>query len=160
MRHFNYYPNGGVAPSVCALCGITRDHWDTGAEHYTGGSFLICTGCVGELAENIGWVPKAPVFEKIENLEAEVEKLTAELQTIPNLIEGFIANVRSNLTDFVLAVSNSHSSSSSKVSESSEGNQPATDKRTKAYRESVSQQGSHGVSADADRYGNSPTNKQ
>jgi hypothetical protein len=160
MRHFNYYPNGGVSPSTCALCGITRDHWDTGAQHYSGGSFLICTVCVGELAENIGWGPKAPLFEKIENLEAEVEKLTTELQTIPNLIEGFIADVRSNLTDFVLAVSNSHSSPSTEVSKSAEGTERTTDKRTKAYRESVSQQGPHRVSADPDRYGNSVPNKQ
>lgn len=151
MRHFNYYPNGGVAPSVCALCGINRDHWDTGAEHYTGGSFLICTGCIGELADNIGWVPKEPVYARIENLEAEVEKLTTELETIPNLIEGFISNVRSNLTDFVLAVSNSHSSASPKVSKSSEGHEPSADKRTKAYRESISQQGSNSIPADSNR---------
>jgi hypothetical protein len=131
MRHFNYYQNGGPFPGTCALCGITKELWDTAVEHARGGSFMICTGCVSELAENIGYAPRAPYEATIADKTSEINKLTELLDAVPNLTEGFINGVRSNLTDFVVAVSNSSIRNVESPVQDARGDNSADDKGDK-----------------------------
>jgi len=154
MRHFGYYPNGGPFPGTCALCGINKELWDTAVEHARGGSFMICTGCISELAENINYGPRAPYEETIAEKNSEINKLTELLDAVPTFTEGFINGVRSNLTDFVLAVSNSgvrnvespvQDSGRSNAADN-EGDKPA-DVGAKAPVESSSVKGSTSVPA-------------
>ena len=157
MRHFNYYPNGGPFPGVCAMCGINRDLWDLGFEHFRGGSAMACTVCVGEVAENFGWGPLQPLNEAIVSRETEIAELRDQLATVPDLTEGFINAVRSNLTDFVFAVSGLSGSSSPKAIQrgveadgASLENHRSAGVSAEAHSESFGREGSNGVPATPD----------
>lgn len=104
-QNFIYYPNGGPYPGTCAMCGQPKDFWDINIEHRTGGSTLLCTGCISELANAIGFAPAAPMATKVEELETKISELEQQLKKIPTEIEGLIDGIRSRVTDFVLAVS-------------------------------------------------------
>ena len=121
MRHFNYFPNGGPFPGVCAMCGIDRDLWQMGFEHFRGGDAMACSRCIGELAENIGWLPAQPFRDAIANRDAIIEDLTARLARIPNHTEGLINGVRNLVTDFVFAISNSSDTDSDSPVQGTDG---------------------------------------
>ena len=114
MRHFNYFENGGPTPSICLSCGNTKELFDLGRElPVAGGMAQLCKKCVAELAYFIGFVPEAPVIEKIEKLEAEIVSHETALARIPNHVEDLINGIRSVSTDFVFAISGYDSVSSS-----------------------------------------------
>ncbi len=106
MRHFNYFANGGPAPSACLSCGRNKELFDLGRElPYGGGMAQLCLVCVKELASFIGYAEEAPLQEKIGILEADVEAHEIELARVPDKVEGLINGIRSSVTDFIFAVS-------------------------------------------------------
>lgn len=110
MRHFNYFENGGPAPSACLSCGGNKKLFDLGREiPVTGGMAQLCLTCATELAVFIGYAEKAPLMEQIGILEADVEAHEIELAKVPDLVDGLINGIRSSVTDFIFAVSYSDS---------------------------------------------------
>jgi hypothetical protein len=71
---------------------------------------MICTRCVGDLAENIGYALRSPFEATIAEKNNEIDKLTELLDAIPNQTEGLINAIRASVTDFVFAVSDSGNS--------------------------------------------------
>lgn len=107
--NFNFFPAGAPFPSTCAICGDNRNLFDLQFETLRVGVALICVSCVQGLAAQIGFVDPSLINEKIEKLTAENENLTKQLEVIPNHIEELINGIRSNVSDFVFAVSDSSS---------------------------------------------------
>jgi hypothetical protein len=105
MRHFNYFENGGPAPSSCLSCGRNNQLFDLGRELQFGGMAQLCSTCVKELAVFIGYAEEAPLREKIYNLECDVEAHEIELAKVPDLVDGLFNGIRSSVTDFIFAVS-------------------------------------------------------
>jgi hypothetical protein len=64
------------------------------------------------LAEFTGQAPKQPYLDEIAALKAEIVSRETELKKVPTLVEGLIDGIRSTVTDFVFAVSDSSSPSS------------------------------------------------
>jgi hypothetical protein len=104
MRHFNYFENGGPAPSSCISCGAVKELLEIGQLAY-GGMAQVCVKCVKELAIFVGYDDKAPLEERIGILEADVEAHEIELARVPDKVEGLINGIRSSVTDFIFAVS-------------------------------------------------------
>jgi len=158
MRHFNYFPNGGPFPGICALCGIDRDLWQMGFEHFRGGDAMACSRCIGELAENIGWLPKAPLEEAISHRDKRIAELEEQLALVPTFTEELINGVRSSLTDFVFAISNGgHANRNEPIQNADgsiepdvEGDEPA-DVSPKALGKPSGIEGSDDISADSVR---------
>lgn len=119
MRHFNYFENGGPAPSSCLSCGRNNQLFDLGRELQFGGMAQLCSTCVKELAVFIGYAEEAPLREKIYNLECDVEAHEIELAKVPDLVDGLINGIRSSVTDFIFAVSYSDSADNSAHAENS-----------------------------------------
>jgi len=114
MRHFNYFENGGPYPGTCLSCGNNKTLYDLGKDQGTGGSHLLCTNCVSELASFTGHILREPAIKEYDHLKAHSAELEKQLKAIPNLVEGLIDGIRSNVADFVLTVSDSSNRSSSK----------------------------------------------
>ena len=104
MRHFNYFENGGPAPSSCISCGAVKELFEVG-QLLTGGMAQICLRCSKELATFIGYVEEAPMLETINLLESDLEAHEIELARVPDKVEGLINGIRSSVTDFIFAVS-------------------------------------------------------
>jgi hypothetical protein len=104
MRHFNYFQNGGPAPSQCIACGAVKELFEVG-QLLTGGMAQICLRCSQELASFIGYVEAAPIQATIEAAKADIAKLEQDLAKVPSLVDGLINGIRSSVTDFVFAVS-------------------------------------------------------
>ena len=104
MRHFNYYENGGPAPSSCISCGAVKELFEVG-QLLSGGMAQICKKCVHELAVFNGYALEAPLQEKIDLLKNDVEAHEIELARVPDKVEALINGLRSNVTDFIFAVS-------------------------------------------------------
>ena len=104
MRHFNYFENGGPAPSSCISCGAVKELFEVG-QLLTGGMAQICLRCSKELATFIGYVEEAPMLETINLLESDLEAHEIELARVPDRVEGLINGIRSSVTDFIFAVS-------------------------------------------------------
>ena len=106
MRHFNYFENGGPAPSSCLSCGNPKQLFDLGREiPVAGGMAQVCRTCVTELAVAIGYAEKAPLDAEIKTLETEVSIRDKQLLNIPNQVDGLINGIRSSVTDFIFAIS-------------------------------------------------------
>jgi hypothetical protein len=104
MRHFNYFENGGPAPSSCISCGAVKELFEVG-QLLTGGMAQICLRCSKELDTFIGYVEEAPMLETINLLESDLEAHEIELARVPDKVEGLINGIRSSVTDFIFAVS-------------------------------------------------------
>lgn len=104
MRHFNYFENGGPAPSQCISCGAVKELFEVG-QLLTGGMAQICLRCSQELATFIGYVEQAPLQLEIDLLKNDVEAHEIELARVPDKVEGLINGIRSSVTDFIFAVS-------------------------------------------------------
>lgn len=105
-RHFNYYENGGPAPSSCLSCGRNNTLFDLGREiPIVGGMAQLCLTCAKELAEFVGFAERAPLDAEIAHLKSEIVSRETELANVPNQVEGLINGIRSSLTDFIFAVS-------------------------------------------------------
>lgn len=104
MRHFNYFENGGPAPSSCISCGAVKQLFEVG-QLITGGMAQICKKCVHELSVFNGYVEEAPLLETINLLESDLEAHEIELARVPDKVEGLINGIRSSVTDFIFAVS-------------------------------------------------------
>jgi hypothetical protein len=105
MRHFNYFENGGPAPSSCVSCNRPDQLFDLGRELLMGGIAQICRVCVQELATFIGYAEEAPLQEQIDLLKNDIEAHEIELARVPEKVEGLINGIRSSVTDFIFAVS-------------------------------------------------------
>lgn len=104
MRHFNYFQNGGPAPSQCISCGAVKELFELG-QLLTGGMSQICLRCTQELATFIGYVEEAPLLESLNRQAAEITAHEMELARVPEKVEGLINGIRSSVTDFIFAVS-------------------------------------------------------
>jgi hypothetical protein len=104
MRHFNYFENGGPAPSQCIACGAVKELFELG-QLLSGGMTQICLRCTQELALFIGYVEAAPLQLEIDLLKNDVEAHEMELARVPEKVEGLINGIRSSVTDFIFAVS-------------------------------------------------------
>lgn len=104
MRHFNYFENGGPAPSQCISCGAVKELFEVG-QLLTGGMAQICLRCSQELAHFIGYVEAAPLKLEIDLLKNDIEAHEIELARVPEKVEGLINGIRSSVTDFIFAVS-------------------------------------------------------
>ena len=104
MRHFNYFQNGGPAPSQCISCGAVKELFEVG-QLLTGGMAQICLRCSQELATFIGYVEAAPMQLEIDLLKNDIEAHEMELARVPEKVEGLINGIRSSVTDFIFAVS-------------------------------------------------------
>lgn len=106
MRHFNYYENGGPAPSSCMSCGRNKELFDLGREiPVAGGMAQLCLVCVKEIALFIGYAERAPLDAEIDRLKSEIVSRETEIATIPNHVEELINGIRSRVTDFIFAIS-------------------------------------------------------
>ena len=133
MRHFNYFENGGPAPSACLSCGNNKQLFDLGRElPITGGMAQVCLTCAKELAAAVGYAPEAPLQDEISALKAELVSRETELAKVPNHIEELINGVRSSVTDFIFAVSYSDSSDSDSAVPSNNGAKPRGNQSGKA----------------------------
>ena len=140
------------------MCGINRDLWQLGFEHYLGGDAMACTVCISELAMNIGYAPEQPLQDIIVSRETEIAELQAQINRIPNHTEGLINAIRTNVSDFVFAISSSSDSSSSKtilISDQVDGpaleNHKSADVSFEAHRELAGSERPNGVPADSGR---------
>jgi hypothetical protein len=104
MRHFNYFENGGPAPSQCISCNAVKELFEVG-QLLTGGMAQICLKCTQELATFIGYAEQAPLQLEIDLLKNDVEAHERELAIVPEKVEALINGIRSNVTDFIFAVS-------------------------------------------------------
>lgn len=106
MRHFNYFENGGPAPSACLSCGRDKQLFDLGRElPVTGGMAQVCIICAKELAIFVGFAEAAPLQLEIDNLKNDVEAHEIELARVPEKVEALINGIRGSVTDFIFAVS-------------------------------------------------------
>lgn len=106
MRHFNFFENGGPYPATCVGCGNVKELYDLGRElPFQGGAALICINCVRDLSEAIGYVDPTTLEEELEELSRLNVSHETSLSRIPKLTEGLIDGIRSQLTDFIFAVS-------------------------------------------------------
>lgn len=138
-RHFNYYENGGPAPSSCLSCGRNNTLFDLGREiPIVGGMAQLCLTCAKELAVFVGYAEKAPLDAEIENLKAQLVSRETEIATIPNHVEDLINGIRSNVTDFIFAVSYSPSIPSDSPVQDDSGNDDAANGSGKAKKRSDS----------------------
>lgn len=106
MRHFNYFENGGPAPSSCLSCGNPKQLFDLGREiPIAGGMAQVCRTCVTELAVAIGYAEKAPLDEIIKKQQDDAKLYIEQLAEVPNQVDGLINGIRGSVTDFIFAVS-------------------------------------------------------
>lgn len=132
MRHFNYFENGGPAPSACLSCGNNKQLFDLGRElPITGGMAQVCLTCAKELAAAVGYAPEAPLQDEISTLKAELVSRETELAKIPNHIEELINGVRSSVTDFIFAVSYSDSTDIDSTVSNDDGAKPRSNQGRK-----------------------------
>lgn len=104
MRHFNYFENGGPAPSSCISCGAVKELFEIG-QLFQGGMAQICRKCVHELAVFNGYAPEAPLQLEIDLLKNDIEAHEIELARVPDKVEELINGIRGSVTDFIFAVS-------------------------------------------------------
>ena len=104
MRHFNYFENGGPAPSSCISCGAVKELLEIGQLQF-GGMAQVCVKCVKELAVFVGYADEAPLQLEIDNLKNDVEAHEIELARVPDKVEELINGIRCSVTDFIFAVS-------------------------------------------------------
>jgi glutaredoxin len=107
MRHFNYFENGGPAPSSCISCGAVKELLEIGQLAY-GGMAQVCVKCVKELATFVGYAEEYPLQEIIKKQQDDARLYIEQLAKVPNLVDGLINGIRSSVTDFVFAVSYSN----------------------------------------------------
>jgi len=112
MRQFNVFENGAPFPGTCVGCRSNINLFDLGADLLSGGNAMLCLQCINDLAEFTGQAPKQPYLDEIAALKAEIVSRETELKKVPTLVEGLIDGIRSTVTDFVFAVSDSSSPSS------------------------------------------------
>lgn len=106
MRHFNYFENGGPAPSSCLSCGNPKQLFDLGREiPVAGGMAQICRTCVIELAITAGYAEKAPLDAEIAAAKSTITNLEEQLAKVPTQVDGLINGIRSSVTDFIFAIS-------------------------------------------------------
>ena len=117
-RHFTFFANGGPFPGTCLSCGYDKELFDLGGTRSGGGNNLFCVRCARELAEFMGYAEKATFEAEIEALKSTITSREAELNKVPNLVDGLINGIRSSVTDFIFAVS---------YSDNSDGNAPIQD---------------------------------
>lgn len=116
MRHFNYFENGGPAPSSCLSCGNPKQLFDLGREiPVAGGMAQVCRTCVIELAAAVGYIEAAPIQAIVKSAKEDIARLEQEIQKIPNLVDGLINGIRSSVTDFIFAISYSDNPSEPEV---------------------------------------------
>lgn len=113
MRQFNYFANGGPYPGQCLSCGNNKELFDLGKDQVTGSTYLLCTRCVSEIASFTGHILREPAIKELDHVKAHMRDLEAQVQAVPNLVEGLINGIRSSVADFVLAVSSSSNDSGS-----------------------------------------------
>lgn len=118
MRHFNYFENGGPAPSSCLSCGRNNTLFDLGRELQFGGMAQLCLTCAKEIAIFIGFAEKAPLEKTIEELRKEIVSRETELAKVPDQVEELINGIRHSVTDFVFAVSYSSNDAGLETDES------------------------------------------
>lgn len=117
MRHFNYYENGGPFPSSCVACGNNKNLYGLTRELQSGGEAQLCINCVKELALFIGYAEEAPYEQAVAEAMRRNIDLETQLNNVPNKVEELINGIRSNVTDFIFAVSyDAHTNSDSDVS--------------------------------------------
>lgn len=104
MRHFNYFENGGPAPSSCISCGAVKELLEIGQLAY-GGMAQVCVKCVKELATFVGYAEEYPLQEVIKKQQDDARLYIEQLAKVPNLVDGLIDGIRNNITDFIFAVS-------------------------------------------------------
>lgn len=104
MRHFNYFENGGPAPSSCISCGAVKELFEIG-QLFQGGMAQICKKCVHELSVFNDYAPKAPYEGALAEAAGRITGLESDLNKVPNLVDGLINGIRSSVTDFIFAVS-------------------------------------------------------
>lgn len=107
MRQFNYFANGGPFPGTCFSCGNNKELYDMGKDEQTQASYLLCTRCVSEIAAFTGYILREPAVREHDHLKSHIADLEGQLKAVPKKIEGLIDGIRSNVADFVLAVSSS-----------------------------------------------------
>lgn len=107
MRQFNYFANGGPYPGTCMSCGNNKELFDMGKDQQTGGSYLLCNKCVSEIAAFTGHILREPAIKEHDHLKAHIKDLEAQLNRVPEQVEGLINGIRNTVTDFVLSVSSS-----------------------------------------------------
>lgn len=132
MRQFNYFANGGPYPGVCLSCGNNKELYDLGKDQPTGSSYLLCTRCVSEIASFTGYILREPALREHDHQKAHIAELEAQLATVPTLVEGLINGIRSNVADFVLAVSSSDDVPSTKAvrNDSGDSRKPGRPRKT------------------------------
>lgn len=119
MKQFNVFENGAPFPGTCVGCRSNINLYDLGIDLLSGGNAMLCRQCINDLAEFTGQAPKQPLLDEIAALKAEIVSRETELKAVPNLVEELINGIRTTVTNFVLAVSDSSSpSSKNSVSES------------------------------------------
>ena len=115
MRQFNYFANGGPFPGTCLSCGNNKELFDLGKDEQTSASYLLCTRCIAELATTNGYILRAPAMKEHDHQKAHIAELETKLAAVPKQVEGLIDGIRSNVADFVLAISSSDDSHSNKA---------------------------------------------
>ncbi len=106
MRHFDYFENGGPAPSTCLSCGRNKQLFNLGRDlPVAGGMAQLCIICVKEIAAVVGYEEALPLKLDINDLKSQLAAREAELATVPNHVEELINGIRSSVTDFIFAVS-------------------------------------------------------
>lgn len=133
MRQFNYFANGGPYPGQCLSCGNNKELFDLGKDQVTGSTYLLCTRCVSEIASFTGHILREPAIKELDHVKAHMRDLEAQVQAVPNLVEGLINGIRSSVADFVLAVSSSSndSGSVSVQNDSADTSKPSRPRKTK-----------------------------
>lgn len=133
MRHFNYFENGGPAPSSCLSCGNPKKLFDLGREiPVAGGMAQLCFTCVSELATMIGYTEKAPIEAEIAAARGIIKTLEEQLAEVPNQVDGLINGIRSSVTDFIFAVSYSDNPSEPETISDVSSPDSGVDKASKA----------------------------
>jgi hypothetical protein len=140
------------------MCGINRDLWQLGFEHYLGGDAMACTVCISELAMNIGYAPEQPLQDIIVSRETEIAELQAQINRIPNHTEGLINAIRTNVSDFVFTISSIGNPGvhetiriSNETDRSALENHKSADISFEAHRELAGSERPNGVPADSGR---------
>ena len=121
--YFPHYEQGAPFPGTCKKCGNNQDLFGWSESEFDG-SILICRRCVGDLATAINWTNPTELLDTVAKLTEENEILSAQVNRVPNLVDGLINGIRSSVTDFVFSVSYSDSAASG---EDASGDQPAVE---------------------------------
>lgn len=102
--HFRTFPNGAPYPGTCIRCGNNRDLIELGyiAQHDYG--VYYCRRCVGELAVNQGFITSESYAAQYATMKEENNKLKAQIDAGPKLIEEFSRDISNIVSNFVVSL--------------------------------------------------------